>query len=262
MADPPSVGALARYQEAMGRAAAAHLLPLTDDVIARASQGIGSLLFGGAPSDPIPPKALKRDEVVLLKLFFGMVQITDAFDMLKDAEVYIRRFPYQGLIPPHRFMRYHITNFYNNVYVLSERLKQYATIVGRSYRKATHVAKSEDTISNLNRMVVTVMRPINDDRGTYIHQSHFQDDHFERLSLTTLLATRAQGQADDQFKHSMARLNKVSFRRARKEWGEIFASDIENISRLLDSYFAIIHKIVLDKDNHIVYPHPPRAKSD
>lgn len=262
MSNPAWVGAIARYQKAMSKAALEHLFPLTDDVTARASQGIGSLLFGAVSSDPIRPKALKRDEVVFQRLFSGMVEITEAFDMLQDAEVYIQRFSHRGLIPPHRFMRYHITNFYNNAYVLSQRLDQYATIVGRSYKKSTRVANIEDRVSKLKSIVLPKMKPITEERGRYIHQNHFADDHFERLSMSTLLAARKEGEPDDQFAQNMARLHKVSFRRARKEWLAKIVSNNRSISEILDVYFHFIHGIVFDKADHIVYPVSPRAMSD
>jgi hypothetical protein len=262
MSDPAWVGALARYLEAMAKEGQARLLPMTDDVRARASQGIGGLLFGADSSDPIPPKVLRRDEVVFLKLFYGMVEITAAFDMLQDAEVYIRRFPHRGLIPPDRFMRYHITNFYNNAYVLKLRLDTYTKNVGRSYRKATHVTKIEDLVIRLNKIVSATMKPITHARGSYIHQNHFADHHFERLNVTALLATREEGQTGDQFVQSMAQLHRVSFKRARKEWVDRVASNNKELSKLLDVYFHLIHRIVFDKNGHIFYPHSLPARSD
>jgi hypothetical protein len=254
MSDSAWVGALARYQRAMVEGAQAHLLPLTDDVRTRASQGLGALLFGAASSNPMPPTALRRDEVVFQKLFYGFMEITEAFDMLRDAEVYLRSLPRKRLIPPNRFMRYHITNFHNNAYILSQRLDQYATTVERSYRKASHVAKIKGTISKLKRIASEGMKSIIAKRGGYVHQSHFTDDHFERLSVTALLGALRESYDDHEFAENMARLHEVSFRRARKEWLDKLASHNNYISKLLDAYFHLIHSVVCDEDDHIIYP--------
>ncbi len=261
MNDPAWVGAFARYQRAMVEAAQAHILPLADDVMTRASQSIGELLSGVASSDPIMPKALRRDEVVFQKLFYGFVEIAEAFDMLRDAEVYIRSLPRKRLIPPHRFMRYHITNFYNNAYVLSQRLQRYASIIERSYRNASHVTGIQDIVLESQQIATSGMKPITVARGAYIHQNHFTDDHFERLSVTDLLTARGETETDDQFVQSMSLLHEVSIKKARREWLNKIVSQNNYMSNLLDAYFHLIHRIIFDGDNHIVYPHSPRATS-
>lgn len=118
------VGGFERYQLAMLNAVRPMIDPMSDDDRERVSQSLDAALYPVNAPVSVPPKRPSRDEFTALKLFRGMSQISDVIDLLRDVEVYLTRSSYKNRIAPYRFLRYHVTNYYNTVYVLHLRLQQ------------------------------------------------------------------------------------------------------------------------------------------
>ena len=252
--DSDWMGAFERYQEVMLEALAAWINPLVGKDHERTAQNVDRILFGIKPTQELPPKTLRRDEMVLAKLFYGMAQIVDAIEMLRDAEIYLGRFPHRGKIAPHRFLRYHITNYFNAAYILHARLEQYATTVARIHRNSTHLPHIDVRITSLKAKVRSAMNSLIEARGSYIHKEHFDDDYLARVSTTELLSRRT----DSELSRAMAALHTASFREARREWATKLNTHNEFLLKLTAAYFHNLHGIVFDKEGRVIFPTPVR----
>jgi hypothetical protein len=223
----------------------------TTDDVKLVEQRIGQLLWGTDELLLSTATAVRRDEAMVIMLLQGLTQITDAMEMLQDAESYLRRFAHRGRISAHRFLRlrYHITTYFNNAYVLQERLVSHLKYVERRYRKSARSTVICPEIGKIKYVLSATMRPLIDARGRYIHVRHFEDDHIERLGLTELLS---KGD-DESFSKAMALRNKTAFYQARKEWRVKIARYNVELSKLLDMYFHALHGVIFP-NGRISYP--------
>lgn len=79
---------------------------------------------------------LSRDQQLLAEIFWGSVEMWESHEALRDIETYLSRNPYSRLgVDKHRYLRYHVTNYLNEVYILQERLQAFTTGLLRKYRK-------------------------------------------------------------------------------------------------------------------------------
>ena len=79
------------------------------------------------------PKQVARKitphDIFFSKLMVGFNEIYDSYSSLLDIQVYIDRFPYcKTRVSKTRYIAYHMENYFNEVYILKERLNAYCTI--------------------------------------------------------------------------------------------------------------------------------------
>jgi len=189
-------------------------------------------------SSEIPP-----DELHFTDIFLGFFEIEESFSLLKDISVYIRRFPTNmGEIPKTRFFKYHIGNYFHEIYILYERLKTYKTRVIRLYRRKQwkEEVKIFEPILNAFKGVVQV-------RGGHVHEKRFVDDALDRLILLEILS-QGKDFFDDDWVY------KDQIRQIRKNWVETITNNNEKITSLLDYYFSLLYDVVFDKKGNFIVP--------
>ncbi len=67
--------------------------------------------------------------------FIEFGEIMESVDNLHNIAVYIRRFPYARLgVEKGAFLRYHVENYLNELYILQKRMEAYLTAISRMYK--------------------------------------------------------------------------------------------------------------------------------
>ncbi len=175
-----------------------------------------------------------QDDVLVTKLFFGFSEIEDSFQLLQDIPIYLKRFPaLPSMISKTLYLRFHIGSYLNEVYILQQRLKAYSKQVFRMYRPLITTSSQENAI----KTILTSFQKINHTRGSHVHERHYSDDDFDRLNTLKLLATHG----------GLEPLKKITIRELREvkqKWISIMANNVEEIEKLLNIYFEILHSVV------------------
>ena len=183
------------------------------------------------------------DKLHFSDIFLGFFEIEESFSLLADISVYIWRFPTNmGEIPKTRFFNYHIGNYFNEIYILHERLKSYKTKVIRLYKRKhwKEKVKTFEPIMNAFMNIVQV-------RGRHVHDKRFMDDDLDRLVLLEILSQSENLLIDD-------RVYKEQIRKIRKNWVEKITKNNKNITNLLDNYFSLLYDVVFDKKGNFIVP--------
>jgi hypothetical protein len=213
------------------------------------SKSLSNHLFGLNYSVTIKSKINPTDHF-FSKLFLGFKEIAESYFSLLDFEKYIGRSPYSKTeIPKARHLRYHITNYLNEVYRLQKRLKTYATIISRSYKKDPHFTIINQQTDSLITFIESSLDSIVNLKETRVRQNRYSDDNLDRLSSLELLATYDDGQLKP-----VRQLYAKEYRRIRKNWKEWMHNNNKLIKKLLNEYLNVIYKIVVDKNANINYP--------
>lgn len=195
----------------------------------------------------IVEKGVDRKDLHRSKIFYGYAEIDEAFYILKDIPFYIRRFPANiNIISKSRYFTYHITNYFNWVYVLRERLKTYQTRVLRMYKKFYNPNVLSITTTAMNKLFESFDSIIGK-RGSLIHESHFSDEDLDRISFVELIES-------DKRSVEFELLLKESTREFRKEWRKIFNGNDKELEWILDYFFSLLYDLIFDDEENMVYP--------
>jgi hypothetical protein len=198
------------------------------------------------------PKSCDRntspyEKFVADKLFRPFNEIMQTIESIRNIGVYARSFPYkrQG-ISRATYLKYHVENYLNELYLLKNRLITYLKAIDRSYKKsdiAEHVSK---TIAPLYTFVSDTLKNYIEVRGAHVHQHRYSDDDFDRLSTLELLTL---GGRVDKFGTTMTHLSDRAYSEIRKKWVAKISADIKGINKLLDYYFEVLLQAISEDKN-------------
>ncbi len=201
--------------------------------------GDSPLEYYDAPRDP-----------VLHVVFKGYCEIAESLQRLEDIEIYIGSFPYRNKsLSKLRSLRYHIENYFEETYILRERLKAYLTRIGRLYRGDSRHNSVKRVTRILFNMVSEMLEPLVRTRGFHTHNSRYTDNTLDRVGTFELLTGPGPGQLQ-----MLAPVYKTAYKEARRKWKGIIKSNNEVVRQLLDAYADGLRPIVFDKSGKIIIP--------
>jgi hypothetical protein len=186
-------------------------------------------VFANVLLDKSGPRRLNRtlppQEQAFKKIWQGYIEIRESFEVLRDIATYIKHFPpKKAQVSKTRFLRFHIGNYLNEVYILKERLEAYYKVVARTYRNDARLLAKQKQIDDF---LQSVFKKVIDIRGAHVHQTRYDDNDLDRLDLIELLLH------DDEtgLAHS---LYPTAIRKTRKQWVEIIIHNNNEIAKVLD----------------------------
>ncbi|MCG7851885.1 MAG: hypothetical protein MIO92_05130 [Methanosarcinaceae archaeon] len=192
-----------------------------------------------------------REYFIANKLYRPMSEIMTSVETIENIAIYARSFPYkrQG-VSRITYLKYHVENYLNELYLLKNRLIAYLKVIERSYSKSDiseHVAK---TISLQYKVVSKVLKGYIEIRGTHVHKHRYSDDDFDRLSMLELLS---RSNSDDSFEKIMNFLSNKAYSEIKKKWVDKIKSDIKGIYSLLETYFEAVLLAISEDGNVILF---------
>jgi hypothetical protein len=212
--------------------------PRFEQALLSALEGTQPPLGAGVRQDPI-------DLFVGDKLFRPFAEIADTYESLCNISVYVSSFPFRTeSVSRVGYLRYHIENYLNELYILKERLVSFTITIDRAYKTSPEYPHIFKITSLLRSLVEKPLQQYVKTRGSHIHQYRYSDDDVARLSTLDLL-TKGN---DASFTEAIQPIFADAYRQARKKWRQKIISDLSEVKRLLDSYFLGVLKIVNVKD--------------
>lgn len=183
------------------------------------------------------------------KLFRGISEIYTTFNNLKNIEIYARRFPYRGCgISRLDYLKYHIENYLNEIYILKVRLIAYSKTISRAYRKSENAEAIQEDLGQVSKDISKALNKIVEIRGDHVHSLRYSDSKIDRLSTLELLS-----KSDDEPAVLFRELFLTTYKQTRKEWTKAMKANREEIEKLLDDYCAVFIKAITDEEK-IIYP--------
>lgn len=168
------------------------------------------------------------------KLFRPLSEIMNSFECLENILVYVRSFPYkrQG-ISRVSYLKYHVENYLNELYILKNRLVAYCMILERAYRKSDNAESIAITLTSISQKVHGVFEGYISIRGVHVHEHRFSDHDFDRLASLELLTTHSTDLPDIL----ICEYNEA-YKEIRTKWVAKIESDLKALEKLLDYCFT------------------------
>lgn len=224
-------------------------MPLEDD---EDRHGLGEAIINVVRrSGPtvISKKTTRRDKFIANKIFRPMGEILRAMWAIENIAIYVRAFPHKKQsVSPLSYLRYHVENYLNEIYILNTRLISYLNALEKAYSKSEQGREISKKLTPLYSIVSDVFKPYTKARGSHVHVARFSDEEIDRLSTLDLLS-----KAGDDFGHLMKSIFLSSYRASRKKWADKIVKDSIAIQKLLDVYFGELTK-ALFRDEHLIIP--------
>ena len=183
------------------------------------------------------------------KTFSGFNEISDTMDAIKLTKVFISLSPPRSRrIQKPAYLKYHVTVHLHEVYILKERLNEYATKIKRAYSKSARGIFVSNLIEPLFDVIRESLEPLVSTRSKHVHSARFND---EVLSQASLLSFVDRFGDSEYFKDA----SRLSYALAQNEWNKIAQSNIDAITNILDSYFNVLFEAITE-NGLIETPHP------
>lgn len=128
-------------------------------------------------------------------IFYGFSEITDTFEALKLSEVLISLAPPKSKkISNDKYIKYLVSTYLQDVYILKERLNSYATKLKRLYAKAG----CDETIYTYIEPIFSFVKDSLDNsvkrRGVHVHANRYSDGDLDNVAQMALISNY-----DDKF---------------------------------------------------------------
>ncbi len=235
-----TAGSLERFRKSV-------LFLLRRDVI-DLSEGKLPQIMAEKPQDSITTN-LSRDQKLFAEIFGGSVEIWESQEALQDIETYLSRNPYSRLgVDKHRYLRYHVTNYLNEVYILQERLRTFTTTLLRKYRKnapadlAAISAACEQAVARLSTFVAA--------RGVHVHERRFTNPQLHKLAGLEIL----RKETHDNERFMFGRIADRAFREQRTHWKKLIGQHNLLTDQVLDAFFEALHPVLFRDDGELRRP--------
>ena len=188
-------------------------------------------------------KELSKSEKIFAKIFSGFEEIDFSIQALKDIEKYISTFPYKSKkITKYRYIRYHTENYFNEMYILKERLFSYLTIIERVCRKKDSSFNNSKLIE-LREIVNNNLKNIINIRGQHVHKYRLEDNKLESLKLIEIFFPAEENGDGKMFKEIYDKI----YLDTRDYWKKYIEDNNRKLINLLDIYSKSIIDILFDK---------------
>lgn len=172
-------------------------------------------------------------------LFDGYTEIVNVINTLELIEKFIDAEPPKiDGINYANYLNYHIHSYFQEMYILKERLKTYATQINRKYKKISDSILFEHIKEMINETIDS-LRNITGDRGVrnlHVHDKKFTDQELNILGSTSLLVDTKHTGFDE--------LLDSAYNHNKKKWTETISKNNEIIKILIEQYFGDLLKVI------------------
>ena len=195
--------------------------------------------------EPSAPEFAPR-EVAVRRLFLGAEELEASLQALRNISVYVRRFPYsRDGINKVAYLRYHVENYLNELYILAKRLESYLTMAARIYKKDRRSGEIRRASSVVSRHFASVLSGLIEVRGAHVHVHRYDD-----VDLTQLTTLGLVGKNDS----TLAALYERRYREVRTKKRRWIDDTNASVERLLDAYFGILAPLLFDAHGRLRTP--------
>jgi hypothetical protein len=223
------------------------------DVIADATGIIGDVpeeIFQGRASD----RQYRADIMVFVEIMKSFDQIVETIAMLQDGQSYLKELPSPEKNTISRYIRYHISNHFNEFFIVLERLNALLRTIQRIYRKDPRFHEFRDHFLDL-RSIPDDFKKLRQNRNYHVHQERYTDPALHKLE--TLEFSRLYELGDKQSIDSKY----IEVSKQYHDWLlDMVNGTINSLEEMLNLFFGILGRFLFDQEGKFMPPREFRKK--
>ena len=228
-----------------------YIKPLTQKILdepeykSKIEESLASTLWGRESNTANGFHHTPIDLFVSNKLFRPFSEIAESYGSLLSIRAYINSFPFRNSsISRVSYLRYHIENYLNEIYVLKERLVSFLKVISRAYKSSPEYPAIFKITESLRSLTEESFKPYVKVRGSHIHQYRYNDSDVSRLSSLDLLMKGS----DEEFTRIIKGIFKLAYSEIKRKWRKKTVEDLSRLHYLLNIYCEYLLKILRIND--------------
>lgn len=199
---------------------------------------------------PFYEAKLKNEELYPSKkdleyiIFTGFSEISSSLENIRLTLSFI------SIVPPKSkkinrsdYLKYHVHVYLQEIYILKERLNEYATKIQRMYSKINKEIDIKELMKPLFQLIKITFKGITNARSQHVHSERFSDNDLDWLSSTTFLS---------KFHQEYETPSKMAYKKASLKWKKTVKNNTQEINKIIDMYFDTIYAIITKNDNLVL----------
>ncbi len=194
--------------------------------------------------EPIDSEFYMEQTEPKFKLFNGFSEITGIIDTLKLIETFVSIDPPEVKgVNSSNYLNYHVHNYFQEMYILKERLNAYLTLIQRLYQKKVDKQLLKEVMNPLFALIKVSLDNIAGSDGVrniHVHQKKYSDDEMRWLSSTSFLS---------EFHDEFAEESVKAYAIAKRKWITTIGKNNRELKTLIDVYFGMCYEVVHHLDN-------------
>jgi hypothetical protein len=184
-----------------------------------------------------------QDQKAFNIIFVGFTEITDTFDALEFSSVLLSvASPRSKKVSKEKYLKFVVNTYLQDVYILKERLKTYATQIKRMHDKMGRTDLTQKHIDPLFETVIGAFKGLVDTRSGHVHGKRYTDESLSDASSMALIAEHYP-EFDSHYNFSLTN--------AKREWKNRMENNNKETAKLLNKYFNELLKVVVDSGSVI-----------
>jgi hypothetical protein len=201
-------------------------------------------------------KLESRDARFVESLQKAFTEISETFEMIKDIEVYTRRFPYRDTrVSKKRYLVHCQISLIHEVYILRERLAAFLKRVSRLYSKDRRAGHIVQTTEELRQRLLNAYESATRLRSDHVHKSRYCS---RRDTLLGMLSALGKYDATGE---KWRKMHDEEFRKLRADQLSGIKTLLHALGVYLDSFFSRLEPIVFDSEGVVRFPsHWPKRQ--
>ncbi len=181
-------------------------------------------------------------------LFYGLHEIIESYEQLKDFEIFIKVFPYKRYnISKARYLRFIIGSYLNEMYILRERLLAYVKKIEKEYRNTRIYSNVQRVTNPIYDRVINSLSKICEVRNTHVHVNRYYDDLINRVIGFEIVVQ------DDNTNIFYPKYNS-EYKKIRSKWKKTIGENNRAVDELLDFVFAELMDVVFKINSELNQP--------
>jgi hypothetical protein len=189
----------------------------------------------------------RRDDIFFLNIYRNSSEIQISLNCLRDIEIYIKSFPYEGKVPKSRYLYYHLENHLHEIYILYKRLSAFLVVVQKAYSKDRRKHDIDMIVKDLKERIQGFSNFIKI-RGEHVHVGRVKYEDVEQLWALEIAIEENPNNKD------IERIYVSLISQAKREWVKIIQGINQRISTIVDYYFDGLILVLFDEQERILYP--------
>jgi hypothetical protein len=192
-----------------------------------------------------------------MKAHQPLSEVIASLQKIADIPIYICNYRYEDEgVSRLNYLRYHIEAYFNELYILQDRLGKYPVVLKRAYRSHERSDDIDKACDKLKSLVDGVFEGFKKLRGAHVHEERYDDSDLRRLSLLESLS-----QSDGGIPKEIEKLFHETFDATCKKWVSVIEENFNAFGDLMDGYFRILGTVLLT-DDKLVLPRNIEGAAD
>jgi hypothetical protein len=197
----------------------------------------------------------QRHIITLSEIMKEHEQVVITVNMLRYARHYLNDLPNPEEQIISQYIQYHLSSYFNEFFILLERLKNFSRTIKRLYGRDSRFYKFSAHFQAMENIRTKIFNEIRKERNQHVHEIRYTDAGLEELAKIEFLI---------QFEVSEPQLTKPLYLEKVNNYHKQTCDNLDRLNstteEMLDLFFGILERFVFSEQGDFIPPEETRKR--